>query len=512
MVEAAVRGLLLRGSALRVVLLGSNIAVGFYLMPFLIHSLGDRWYGMWTLVATVMGYYGFLDFGLSIAAQRFMARALQARDHQEVNRLVTTSLLVFAAIGSLVLVATGIVAAAAPYFFADPAEVASFRLVVGVLGVSAALNFPLAAFNGLITGNLRYDLVSYLELAKLGLRTSLIVYAIGGGYGIVALAVIVFAMDTAGNLARVWLARRMFRNLRLGPQFYSARALRELFGFGSKSFVNQIAELLRFQLDHVVIAAFVNLSAVTLFNIAGQLVYYFRSLVAALMGVLMPVYARLQVAGEGGERMQKTYLLTSKLAAGVAVFGGGAAVVFGNDFVRLWMGPAYGEAYVLLVILIVPMVLYLTQSPGIGMIYGLGEVGALAKASLVEACANLLLSIALVLPLGLRGVALGTALPLAAFSIFLMRLSCRLVGASVRLYLRQVAPVLVWGILLQAGGGWLMAGSAIESYGQLFGWFLALYPAQIIAVALLTFAPHELQLLGETARRALGRPARAGDA
>ncbi|HEX9812774.1 MAG TPA: hypothetical protein VGA88_11925, partial [Burkholderiales bacterium] len=80
-------GLLVRGSLLRVSLLFANVAVAFYLMPFIIHSIGDRWYGMWTLVGTFMGYYGFLDLGLSIATQRFLAGALGRDDSESVNQV-----------------------------------------------------------------------------------------------------------------------------------------------------------------------------------------------------------------------------------------------------------------------------------------------------------------------------------------------------------------------------------------------------------------------------------------
>ena len=71
-----VKGLVLRGSVLRAAMLFANVAVALYMMPFLVHALGDRWYGMWTLVATFMGYYGYLDFGLSVSVQRFIAGAI----------------------------------------------------------------------------------------------------------------------------------------------------------------------------------------------------------------------------------------------------------------------------------------------------------------------------------------------------------------------------------------------------------------------------------------------------
>src|SRR3990172_1698655 len=117
------RGLLLRGSILRALLLVINIAVALYMMPFLVHALGDRWYGMWTLVGTFMGYYGYLDFGLSVAVQRFIAGAIGRKDGAETNRLLTTSVVLFAALGAIAMVATLVIAYFSDYFFSDPTEI-----------------------------------------------------------------------------------------------------------------------------------------------------------------------------------------------------------------------------------------------------------------------------------------------------------------------------------------------------------------------------------------------------
>ena len=40
-----------------------QVAVGFFLTPFVVHSLGETQYGVWTLVVGVTGYYGLLDLG-----------------------------------------------------------------------------------------------------------------------------------------------------------------------------------------------------------------------------------------------------------------------------------------------------------------------------------------------------------------------------------------------------------------------------------------------------------------
>ncbi len=497
------RGLVLRGSVFRMVMLFANIAVAFYMMPFLIHSLGDRWYGMWTLVATFMGYYGYLDFGLSISVQRFIARAIGKEDQEEVNKTVSTALFLFIIIGIIVLIISLIIAAMSPIFFSDSEEISIFRIVMVVMGLNVAITFMMAPVNGLMTGNLRYDIATGINMGKLAIRTALIIYFIMLGYSIIALACITLLADVGGNLVKIIIAKKIFKGIEVKRKLYSADLLKSLFGYGGKTFVNQLADLMRFGLDHLVIAAFINLSAVTLYNIASQLVYYFRSFIGSLTGVLTPVYARYQAA-EDSEMIYKTYYFTSKIAALISVLTGGAAIIFGRDFILIWMGRDYIEAYRLLTLLIVPTVLFVAQSPANSVIYGLGAVGILAKVSIIEAITNVVLSVALVGPLGLIGIALGTAIPLVFFSIFLLFLAIRLVGGNLSTYVRSVGPVFIVAITLQVIAWYVVSNQEISSYSDILVLILYIYPLQLILLTFLVFSPDERQIVFDAGRRALG--------
>lgn len=496
-------GLVLRGSALRAALLVANVGVAFYMMPFIIHAVGDRWYGMWTLVATFMGYYGYLDFGLSISTQRFIAGAIGRQDNDEVSRLVTTSFTLFLLLGLIGLAITGVIALFGRSFFSDPGEISIFRTVVLILGLNVVFTLVMAPINGLMTGHLRYDIATSIQTGKLVVRTALILYFIGSGYSIIALAVITLLADAGGNVVKIIVARRLFSGVRIRRRYYTPDRLGELFRYGGKSFVNQIAELLRFQIDHLVIAAFVNLSAVTLFNIAGQLVYYFRTLMQALLGVLIPLYARYQAA-QDQEAVYRTFYFTSKLAAAGSVLVGGAIIIFGKTFIELWMGRDYTEAYTLVVILTIPTILYITQQSALALMYGLGAVGPLAKVSIIEALSNLGLSVVLVVRYGLAGVALGTAVPLTFYSLFLLVYASRLIGAPLLTYVREVGPVVIVGAALQGATWFVVQQATISGYLDMVMLLLALYPAQALAVLYLAFSRRERRVITETSRRALG--------
>ena len=97
----------------------AGIAVSFYLMPFLIHALGDRWYGIWALIGSITSYYALLDFGLTSAVTRFLTQALARAEKTSANAVIVTGLVIFGGIGALAFSISIAVALAGPWFFTD---------------------------------------------------------------------------------------------------------------------------------------------------------------------------------------------------------------------------------------------------------------------------------------------------------------------------------------------------------------------------------------------------------
>src|SRR5574337_330130 len=85
------KGKVINGFVLKTIYMVLNVALAFFMMPFILHSLGDRMYGIWIMIGAVMGYSAYLDFGLSSGVSRFISRAIGRNDADEVNGIVNTS-------------------------------------------------------------------------------------------------------------------------------------------------------------------------------------------------------------------------------------------------------------------------------------------------------------------------------------------------------------------------------------------------------------------------------------
>lgn len=434
-------------------------AAAFVLTPILIAALGTRHYGFWATSMSFFGAYELFDFGVSAAVSRHLARAIGSGDRDRMRAVVGTSFAIFCGFGALVAAVAAGCAALAPALLSDPEEARLFRPVILVLGGGMALTFPLKVFRGVLVSHVRYDLLNAISMTRLLVGSALTLWAAWSGAGLVALAWVTALSRVVEGAAFALAARRVSGGFGAGADApaVDAGVARELFSYGGKAFAAQVADMVRFRIDTLVVAAFVGLDAVTFYDVGQKLLIYGKELTQSALNVMVPVFSRYEGAGDF-ERIREGYLRLTRWAAILSALAGSALLIYGRAVIERWVGPGYDASVVVLLILAVPTVFELIQGASIQVLYGISRHHWYALVNVAEAAANFAFSVALVKFFGLYGVALGTALEILIFkSAVLPALTCREVGLPLRRYYRDLGrtmalllpPLAVFGLAVR---------------------------------------------------------------
>jgi O-antigen/teichoic acid export membrane protein len=503
--------LVIRGSLFRGAQSVVQGVVSFLVIPFIIHALGNRLYGFWEIIGGAIGLYGFVDLGLPTAVTRFVSRAIGRGDDDEANATVSLSLAIFLGISAAVGLLTLLAAFLTPLLLERPDEAALFGRVILIMGAGLVIEIPTRAFKGLLIARLRYDIVQTLTMARLVASAGLVFLFLGAGYGLPALAAITAGTKALEGLGRVAAALRVCPGLRLGRAGCTrARAL-QLLDYSGKALLAEAADIVRFRVDALVIAVALRLEAVTFYSVGQRVLNYLRDAVQNTLTVMIPVYSRIDGQGDE-ERLRRTFLGVSRVAFTLAIFTGSLALFYGRDFINRWMGPAYADSYLVLVILGLPMMLELAQNPAIQLLYGISRQHYYAWLNLAEAAVNLVLSLILVRRWGIYGVAWGTAIEILLFKgLVLPLIVCRQVGIPPMRYYREVLggtflrAAIPLGLFFAAAASW-----RTDDYGRL---------ALLVGLQALFFAPlayfliltgEERSVLRAIVRRAAPAPPSSG--
>lgn len=422
--------LLMKGSILRMIEFFVTAFITLAMTPFVIYSLGDKMYGLWIFVGSFMGYYGLMDFGLNTAVQRFLSHAIGLKDNPEANKVINTAFYVFAFLGIIVLIISIMLAYFMPILIKNISDVYTFRVVVLILGINFAIGFPMRIFYGILNSYLRYEVSTIIELIKVVIRALFIIIFLKNGYGVIALAVITSVFDISGFAIRYFSIKALFPFIIFSKAYFDKKKIKQLFEYSIYTFIAQIADQLRFNVDNLVITIFIGLNPVTLYSIASRLIKYFMQFMASAIGIVMPLFSQYEAKGDY-DSIRDKFILMSKISCYLSVLIGGLLIIFGKVFIERWVGIKYLNAYTILLILLFPFIFDVMQIPGNNLLYGLSKHKYYSISNSIEGVINLILSIVLVKRYGLYGVAIGTAIPMIVIKLLVQPLyTCKVIGMS----------------------------------------------------------------------------------
>ncbi|MCK4463320.1 MAG: polysaccharide biosynthesis protein, partial [Candidatus Omnitrophica bacterium] len=244
--------------------------------------------------------------------------------------------------------------------------------------------------------------------------------------------------------------------LELSLKLIDKSRVKSIFNYSFFTFVIQIGNRLRFGIDNFLIAGFVGMGFVTVYSIAARLIAYFTKFIASAVGVMIPVFSQYEGRDDYNSIRQK-FILMTKISSYLSIFVGGALIVFGDAFIERWLGKEYSTAYPLLLILVVPTIFALMQTPSLQLLYGISKHKFHAIVNSIEGVANLILSLILVQKFGLIGVALGTAIPMAITKLFVQPMyTCKVIKLDIsKYYLEVIIPIVVKSVSIFIILGWL---------------------------------------------------------
>jgi O-antigen/teichoic acid export membrane protein len=418
--------------------LGTNVVVGFFLWPLIVHRLGDDAAGIWVLIFSITGYYGLFDLGIRSSIIRYISKTKATNDMEGASRVISTSLFSYSCIGALAFLVTLIASLFVNQFHSVRPEFHSTApWLLLVVGSAVALGFPLGVSGGVLEGLQRFDARRLPDIAATLLKGALIVLALRHGYGLLTVALITVVMPLLASAVCTVIAAQLLP-VPIGLRYVDRATFREMATYGGTTLIIIISARLRFRSDSIIIGAFLSSAAITYFNIGARIVDYAGEVVENLAQVFVPMSSHADALGEIG-RLRKIFVGGNRLCAFIIFPICAVLLVLGKSVIEVWVGVRYVQAsYPILLILLLSTSLMLAQAASPRVLFGMSKHRTWAIATLIEGLTNIGLSIALVRPFGIIGDAIGTAAPLAITTIcFLPWHLCRQLQIRIGTYLRE---------------------------------------------------------------------------
>lgn len=415
--------------------------------PLYLRLLGAENYGLWLTVSSVLTYLSLSAAGLPQATQNRMAEEHATGEDGNAAQVLATSVwctVLFVFLTSCmgyVLVRQGVISSR--LFRGSPSLQRTAIPVLLVSGAGYLASLPLQQFRGALRAVHRVAVAEGVSAAGGVVATAmgLMVLLLGGSViGFAAsqtLVLVVFGLIMMTLALRALPApsrRSMWR--------FRPRRAQELLAPSFHFLVISLAGALIWGTDNVVISSRLGASQVPKYAVSLRLFTLASSAIGAVAISLLPSVTALWVTGQT-RRLQRLTIQVTRLIMIASLLVTVELTFFGRSFLRLWAGhDAVPPPSTFLLFAAIFLVRSFAQAQEL-VVIGMARQRAYAAVVAAEGLANLGFTLALVGPLGLSGVALGTLCAhLAATGWFLPWYASRCTSVRVTQVLREsILPV-----------------------------------------------------------------------
>jgi len=427
-----------------------TLVLFFFLTPFIIRKVGVDDYGLWTLIYSVVGFFGLFDLGFSTGLVKYVAECKGSGDIERRNRVVNTLLMVSLLLSAVAAAGIGLFSLVFHRIFPIPLLQHHKALVLlWILAFrSVMLGLPLDLFRGVIFGEQRIHLVNIAQVGGNVFYGLAAWAALSHGLGLVSLAWVHLAAMLLENFLYIFFAFNHVRGLRLSWSLADRRVFKEVWSFSADQFIINVSGIGFLHLGPILVKLLLPLSAVAIYAVALRISENVRTLVVQFINVLTPYIAELKGAGNR-EKIRYVFVECTKFACALIVLLSAPVWCYAREAVVFWAGPELAEAAPVLAVLVGYRVLSIPWTMASNVLGMTGHHGYTARLSTVCLLVNVILSVALIHPLQLTGVALGALLStMIVGDLIVVKQACRVYGLDYRDYVRcALAPAALPGAL-----------------------------------------------------------------
>ncbi len=411
------------GAVLSYSLIFANTLIGLLITPYIIKSIGDSEYGIYSIMSSLATSLLVIDLGIGTATTRFIAVMKAKGDQKNIDNYIAMNVIVAGIIGVAVL-AAGVVC----YFGIEglynatlnPAQLSEAKKIFIIIMATVMSQIFENVINGAIRGYGKFIFANSVKLSRILMRVISLVVLLQFFNNAIVIAIV----DLVGGLA-VLLAECIYLRclrVRIRLTHFEWALFRQSMVYTALILVQSIANQFSGNLDKLVIGAVISAEAVTVYTIGLTIYSMFATIGLSIPDLMLPKLAQMVKDDVTNTELENLSVKVGRVQFIIlgAAFGGFA--VLGRLFIRLWMGEGYEDAYVIAMILIAPTLITLTQKVGLVILKVKNKLVFRTVAVFIMAIVNLLVTVIGVKLYGYYAAAVGTSLTFVLCDFFAMNL------------------------------------------------------------------------------------------
>lgn len=353
-----------------------NMALGslipMFYTPVMLELLGQSEYGLYKLAGTVTSYLGLISFGIGSAVVRYLVKFRAEGDKDGEERMFGLFNIIFLVISAITLV-VGVVIAFNVGLIYDQSlskeQLFEMTILVLIMTVSTAICFSATPYTAVVTCHERFIFLQIINIITTVITPIANLFVLFLGFKSIGMVASSFVLTIVVRIVYIIYIKT---SIGLKPRYKNMPTylVKELLIFSFWIFVSNVVNQLYSATDTVIIGAVPALATigVAIYNIGATFTNMMQSFTTGINSVLTPKINTMVFTGSSNTELTDMVIRFGRLQAYIVALVCSGFIVFGQQFIKLWAGPDYSEAYWVCLATMIPICIPLVQSVALNII------------------------------------------------------------------------------------------------------------------------------------------------
>lgn len=428
-----------------------HAVIGFLYVPILLYYIGKSEYGLYQLIGSFIAYFSIMDFGLTAAVVRFYTKYKALNDKVNMENILAISLRCYGIITILLFVAGYICYVNLDKFFAHSMtadEISSAENLFLLLLLNIVLTISTMIFRAVINAYEKFLFLKGLETVQLVLQPILIILVLQEYPSAFTVALVQTVLNIGLIVSRIYYC---FFKLKITIKFHhwDKKLFKEFKKLAFSVFAVTLIDQVFFKTNQVILGIISGTSAVAVYSIASLIYMNYMALSLAISGVYLPHITEMIAKREPIQKISDLFIQIGRWQYFLLAAVASGFIVFGKQFIEIWAGHGFEDAYWITLLIIIPFTVDLIQNIGLAVLQAQNKYDFRARVYFCMGIFNLCLAIPLGLKYGGIGCAFATGLSMFIGNGLIMNwYYLKIMGLNIALFWKNIVKISIGVVIL----------------------------------------------------------------
>lgn len=396
-----------------------NMALGtiipMFYTPLMLNLLGQSEYGLFKLASSATSYLSLITFGLGCALVRYYTKFRAEGDKEGEENMYGLFNIIFLIISIITVIVGLVIAFLSGYIYDDSLTsdgmLVKMKILVIILTFSTAISFLSSPCTSVVTCHEKFIFLQILNIINTVIIPILNLLVLVLKFASIGLAMTGLVINI---ITRIIYMIYVSNVIDIRPRYNNLPTylIKELLSFSFWVFIMSIIDKLYSTTDTLIIGYIPSLATVgvAVYSIGVTFQGMIQGFATGISGIISPRVNMMVFGHSTNKELTDIMIKIGRLQCYIVSLVVSGFIAFGQDFINLWVGSGYSEAYWVAISVTIPVCIPLVQTVALNIIMAQNK---LKFRTIVFACiavANVIGTVLCVNAFGIVGASLVTGI------------------------------------------------------------------------------------------------------